>query len=67
MRGFIMQNIFSIIQRHDVLAPPVSLSCTMSSFNDFDCMKTVADMKSYSDKNSMGVIDIFSSPHFCLL
>jgi len=42
MHGFIMQNIFSIIQQHDVLGPLVSLSCTMSSFNDFDCMKTIA-------------------------
>jgi len=45
MCGEIMQNIFSNIQRHDVLATPVSFSCTMSSFNDFGCMKTVADMK----------------------
>ncbi len=45
MCSIIMQNIFSNIQQHDVLAMPVSFSCTMSSFNDFDCMKTVADMK----------------------
>jgi len=45
MRRVIMENIFLINQRHDVLATPVSFSCTLSSFNDFDCMKTVAAMK----------------------
>ncbi len=45
MRGVIMQNIFLNIQWHDVLTMPVSFLCTMSSFNDFGCMKTVADMK----------------------
>jgi len=45
MRAIIMQNIFSSIQQHGILTMLVSFSCTMSSFNDFDCMKAIADMK----------------------
>jgi len=66
MHGVIMQNIFLNIQRHDVLATPVSFTCTMSSFNDFDCMKTIADIKLLRQEFHE-VIDIFLSPNCCLL
>jgi len=66
MRGVIMQNIFLNIQGNDILATPVSFSCTMSSFNDVDCMKTLLTWSS-SENDFFGSHWYFLSPHFCLL